>query len=143
MDIEGSGGIDVPYLGYVEARLKINEIQVMDEDSLFLVMPDSNYTKRVSISLDTLHIERCLELSKRKIFAIFSKPWQRALFSKYILKLQKLKELEFNLDKVEGDVRVTKCISLKPFETRHISAMCHAKDHKKRVNVMMEKQNLV
>ena len=44
LDIEGSGGIEVPYYGYVEARLKIPEIEGMDEDSLFLVMPDSNYT---------------------------------------------------------------------------------------------------
>ena len=29
-------GINVPYYGYVEARLKINEIEGMDEDSLFL-----------------------------------------------------------------------------------------------------------
>ena len=80
MDIEGSGGIEVPYYGYVEARLKIAEIDGMNEDSLFLVMPDSNYTKRVPISLGTLHIIRCLELSRNKNLGGFSKPWQCALF---------------------------------------------------------------
>ena len=62
LDIEGTGGINVPYLGYVEAKLRIKEIKGMDEDCLFLVVPDSNYTERVPISIGTLHIDRCLEL---------------------------------------------------------------------------------
>ena len=35
LDIEGSGGIEDPYYGYVEARLKIPEIDEMNEDLLF------------------------------------------------------------------------------------------------------------
>ena len=64
---------------------------------------------------------------------------ERASFSKHILKLQKLKELEFNLSTVIGGVKVTKTITLKPFETRHISALCHINDHKKRINIMLER----
>ena len=45
LDIEGFGGNDVPYLGYVKARLQVKGISGMDEDSLFLVVPNSNYTK--------------------------------------------------------------------------------------------------
>ena len=56
LDIEGFEGNDVPYLGYVEARLQVTEISGMDKDSLFLVVPDSNYT-RVPVSIGTLHIE--------------------------------------------------------------------------------------
>ena len=66
LDIEGFGGNDVPYLGYVEARLQVKGISGMDEDSLFLVVPDSNYTKRVPISIGTVHIERCLQLLKEE-----------------------------------------------------------------------------
>ena len=35
LDIEGFGGNDVPYLGYVEARLQVKGISGMDEDSVF------------------------------------------------------------------------------------------------------------
>ena len=87
------------------------------KDSLFLVMPDSNYTNRVPILLGTLHIERCLELSKGKNFGDFSKPWQRALFSKHILKLQNSKTSDFDLNNLNGNVKITKAITLKPFET--------------------------
>ena len=102
-------------------------------------MPNSEYMKRVPISIGTLHIERCLELSKGKNLGDFSKPWQRALFSKHILKLQKLKEPKFDLNNVKGGVKVTKTITLKPFETKHISALCQVKNHKKRINIMLER----
>ena len=35
LDIEGFGGNDVTYLGYVEARLQVKGISGMDEDSVF------------------------------------------------------------------------------------------------------------
>ena len=65
LDNEGSGGIEVPYYGYVEARLKIPEIEGMDEDSLFLVMSDSNYMEGFPISLGTLNIMRYLRVISR------------------------------------------------------------------------------
>ena len=43
LPLDGAGGIDVPYLGYVEARLTFPEIQDFDEDCLFLVMSDHTY----------------------------------------------------------------------------------------------------
>ena len=80
LDIEGFGGNDVPYLGYVEAQLQVKEISKMDEDSLFLVVPDSNYTKRVPISIGTVHIERCLQLLKEEEIPNLTHPWERAIF---------------------------------------------------------------
>ena len=49
--MEGFGGIEVPYLGYVEATLQISEVDgLLMEDCLFLVVPNHNYGKRVPIS---------------------------------------------------------------------------------------------
>ena len=45
LEIEELGGIDVPYLGYVEARLRIPGVSGFDEDLLFLLVPNSNYTE--------------------------------------------------------------------------------------------------
>ena len=41
LQIEGSGGLEVPYLGYVEAHLKIPEIKAFDLEALLLIVPDS------------------------------------------------------------------------------------------------------
>ena len=43
--IEGSGGITVPYLGYVEPTLNIPEVKAFQEDCLFLVVNDHTYGK--------------------------------------------------------------------------------------------------
>ena len=59
LDIEEFRGNDLLYLGYVEVRLHLKGISGMDEDYLFLVVPDSNYSKRVPISIGTVHIDVC------------------------------------------------------------------------------------
>ena len=86
LDIEGFGGNDVPYLGYVEAQLQVKEISGMDEDSLFLVVSDSNYTKRVPISTGTVHIERCLQLLKEEEIPNLTHPWGKNNLPKTYLK---------------------------------------------------------
>ena len=57
LPLDGAGGIDVPYLGYVEARLSFSEIKDFDEDCLFLVMPDHAYGDRVPVVIGMLHID--------------------------------------------------------------------------------------
>ena len=43
LQIEGSGGLDIPYLGYVEAHLRVPEAKAFDTDVLLLIVPDSAY----------------------------------------------------------------------------------------------------
>ena len=45
LQIEGSGGLEVPYLGYAEAHLKIPEIKAFDLDVLLLIVPDNAHTQ--------------------------------------------------------------------------------------------------
>ena len=51
LPIEGSGGLEVPYLGYVEAYLKIPEIKVFDLEALLLIVPDSAHMQNTPITL--------------------------------------------------------------------------------------------
>ena len=139
LDIEGFGGNDVPYLGYVEARLQVKGISGMDEDSLFLVVPDSNYTKRVPISIGTVHIERCLQLLKEEEIPNLTHPWERAIFPRHILKKEKILGPDFNLESVEDKVKLSKSLVLKPFETVVVSGISESRQHRKRVNVMIER----
>ena len=86
LDIEGFGGNDVPYLGYVKARLQVKGISGMDEDSLFLVVPNSNYTKRVPISIGTVSYREMFTIVKRGRILGLTHPWEIAIFPKQILK---------------------------------------------------------
>ena len=38
LDIEGSGGVSVPYIKYVEVNLKLPEVKAYNEDVLMMVM---------------------------------------------------------------------------------------------------------
>ena len=42
--IEGLGGLEVLYLGYVEVCLRIPEVKDFDQDVLLLIIPDSAHT---------------------------------------------------------------------------------------------------
>ena len=66
LQIEGSGGLEVPYLGYVEAHLKIPEIKAFDLDVLLLIVPDSAHTHHTSIMLSTLYIDMAIKLGTKK-----------------------------------------------------------------------------
>ena len=66
LHIEGSGGLDAPYLGYVETHLRIPEIKALDNDVLLLIVPDSVHTLCTPITLGTLHIDMAIKLATKK-----------------------------------------------------------------------------
>ena len=56
----------MPYLGYVEAHLKIPEIKAFDLDVLLLIVPDSAHTQHTPITLGTFHIDMVIKLATKK-----------------------------------------------------------------------------
>ena len=75
LPLDGAGGVDVPYLGYVEARLAFPEIQNFNEDCLFLVMSDHTYGDRVPVTIGTLHIDMVLDKASREELKSLSRAW--------------------------------------------------------------------
>ena len=58
--------MDVPYLGYVEAHLKIPEIKAFDLEDLLLIVPDRAHMQYTPITLGTLHIDMAIKLATKK-----------------------------------------------------------------------------
>ena len=79
LQIEGSGGLEVPYLGYVEVQLKIPEVKAFDQDVLLLIVPYSAYKQYTPITLGTLHIDIAIRLATEKELETLNKQWQRSL----------------------------------------------------------------
>ena len=79
MQIEGSGGLEVPYLGYVETHLKIPEMKAFDQDVLLLILPNSAHTQCTPITLGTLHVDMAIRLATEKELKNLNKQWQRSL----------------------------------------------------------------
>ena len=61
LQLEGLGGLDVPYLGYVESCFGIPEIKAFDNDVLLLIVPGSVHMMHTPIMLGTLHIDMVIK----------------------------------------------------------------------------------
>ena len=68
----------MPYLGYVEVRLKIPEVEAFDQDILLLIVPESAHTQYTPITIATLHIDMAIRLATAKELETLNKQWQRS-----------------------------------------------------------------
>ena len=139
IEVEVSGQGVTPYTGYVEARLTIPGIIQMDKDSLIMVTNDSPYTQWVPIQLGTLHIREAMQLANEEEKQSLSPAWETASFAPQALsKAGILNEPNFNLSQVNGKVKLTKAVVIKPFQTVHVSGHTECNQLFKRVNVIVE-----
>ena len=79
IEAKASGGVTIPYVGYVEARLAIPGIKKMDKDSLFMVSNNSPYTTRVPILIGTLDIREVLQLATKEEKEALPQAWETEL----------------------------------------------------------------
>ena len=144
LDLEPTGGGQVPYDGYVEVRLKIPNVKAFDLDVLMLVIPESEYSKSVPVTIGTIHIDEIINLITDEELRLANKKWQRGIISwKVAIKSLQLKENKDVLDKVTGDVKLTRNVQIPPMETITVSGITTVNSHTKRVNVITEpRENL-
>ena len=139
IEAEATGGSLVPYTGYVEARLSILGIKAMNHNSLFMVVNDTNYTKSVPVQLGTLHIDEALSLVTGEDYGKLSATWVRANFPPQpISGSTQVRESGFYLETIKGNVKITKQVTLRPFETKHVLGLTECSTHYKRVHVVTE-----
>lgn len=77
IDIECADGQLMPYLGYVLIDLATHGLSSVDvlKESIFLVVPDSNYNKKVPVLIGTNILYRLLDITRSEFvwFAFFYK----------------------------------------------------------------------
>ena len=89
----------------------------MDKGSLFMVTNDSPYTQQVPIQLGTLHIRGPMQLATKEEKQSLSPAWVTASFAPQALsKAGVLNEPNFDLNQVNGKMKLTKAIVLNPFQ---------------------------
>ena len=139
LDLEPTGGGRVPYDGYVEVRLQIPNVQAFDLDVLMLVIPESEYSKSVPITIGTIHIDEIINLITDEELKLANRKWQRGIISRKVaVKSLQLKENKDVLEKVRGDVKLTRNVQVPPMETISVSGITTVNSHTKRVNVITE-----
>ena len=65
LELEGTGGSTIPYLGFVEVNLQIPGIQCYNEDVLLLVIPTMTCSKMVPVVVGSKIIDRALSLKMK------------------------------------------------------------------------------
>ena len=141
LDLEVTGGGDVPYEGYVELNLDIPEVAKFKEDVLMLVVKDSPYGEKVPVAIGTLHIDMVLDVAmKGELGNIGRKSQWGSLGWKIAMKQNVLpmEEVPFDLDTVNGGVKITKWVVIKPFHTVRMSAQSKIRHHHKNVHILTE-----
>ena len=136
---EATGGSLVPYSGYVEVNLSVPGIRAMNKNSLFMVVKDTEYTDRVPVQIGTLHINESLAAVIQEEYGKLSVAWARANFPpRPITKSSSVLEPTFDLDTIKGNVKVTKAITIPPFQTVQATGLTNCNTHFKWVRVITE-----
>ena len=118
LQIEGSGSLEVPYLGYVEVQLKIPELKAFDQDMLLLIVSDSAHTQYTPITLGTLHIDMAIKLATEKELKTLNKQWWRSLVAtKLTMKEVKVLDVEEAqiISRLDSDIKLGRDTTLGPF----------------------------
>ena len=80
LELEGTGGAAIPYLGFVEVNLQIPGIRNYNKDVLLLVIPTTTYTKTVPVMVDTKITDKALSLMTAGELAKATMTWRQAHF---------------------------------------------------------------
>ena len=139
LDLEPASGGQVPYNGYVELRMRVPNVRAFDLDVLMLVIPESEYSRRVPVTIGTIHIDEIIDLITDEELKTANHQWQRGIISrKVVVKQLHLKENKDILDQIKGDVKLTQKITIPPLETITVSGMTNINKHTKHVNIITE-----
>ena len=142
LQIEGSGGLEVPYLGYVEVHLRIPEVKAFDQDVLLLIVPNSTHTQYTPITLGTLHIDMAIKLATEEELRTLNKQWQRSLVAtKLTMKEAQVLNMEEAqiVSQLDSDIKLVRDTTLGPFETIETKGILRkTPSHYKRMNVVVD-----
>ena len=141
MQIEGSGELDVPYLGCVESHLGVPEIKAFNNDVLLLIVSDSVHTMHTPITLGTLHIDMAIKLPMKKELESLNKQWKRSLIAtKLTTKEAQLVNQEDAqiVSKIDSIVKLARDTTITPFGTTEVKGVIRAPNHYKRIHVVID-----
>ena len=131
----------MPYLGYVEAHLKIPEIKAFDLDVLLLIVPDSAHTQYTPITLGILHIDMAIKLATKKELESLNKQWKRSLVeTKITMKEAQIVGVDDEqiTSKIDNVLKLAKDTTINPFGMTEVKGIIKTPNHYKHVNVVID-----
>ena len=139
VSIEGSGGADVPYLGYVEVRMHIPGINSFDRDVLMLVSHTTTcYHQRVPIQVGSHIIDQVTKCVSDDELKFLSQSWKLAYISMITSKSALVSDPEFDLDQMKGKVITREKVKIPALQTVVVKGLTMVTGYQKHVNVLVE-----
>ena len=153
LELEGTGGAAIPYLGFVEVNLQIPGIRNNNEDVLLMVIPTMTYSKIVPVMVGSKIIDKALSLMTVGELAEATTTWRQAHFGAVMLgslqlshsssgesemreganyspqKSDSVEVWKFWLDDVSGSVHTTQKVTIPPFSTVNVWANTSVRGH--------------
>ena len=116
LEIEGSRGIDVPYLGYTEVNFQVPGVKALNGDILVVIQNDSTYSSQVPITLGTLHIDMVIEKATTEELQNLGKEWKMGILSVKIQARQARLEgkIPSMIDQVDHDIKLSCNVTIQP-----------------------------
>ena len=137
--IKGSGGVDVPYLGYVEVRMQIPGINSFDQDVLMLVSHTTAHChKRAPFQVGSRIIDQIVKSIMGEELKSLSQSWKVAYVGTILSKSSQVSNKEFDLDQVKGKVIVTKKAIIPAFQMIIVKGLTRVTGHYIHVYVLLE-----
>ena len=104
-----------------------------------LVIPESEYSRRVPITIGTIHIDEIIDLITDEELRMASCQWQCGIISRKVaVKQMHLKENKDVLSQVKREVKLTRKVVIPPLDTISVSGLTNINKHTKQVNVVMK-----
>ena len=132
VEIEGTGE-NIKYVGYIEAKLTLPlGSQTFEIEALLLVLPSTDYQKRVPVAIGTTITDMVMEFISQNNPENVSKSWKAvccATQSEWLVQAQPENKYL---------VRTTKPTTLSPFSTTTIKGSAKLRSHGMRLNLVAE-----
>ena len=80
LELEGTGGAAIPYLGFMEVNLQISGIQHYNEDLLLLLIPTTTYSQMVQVMVGSKIIDRALSMMTKGDLKKVTTMWRQPHF---------------------------------------------------------------
>ena len=162
LELEGTGGAAIPYLGFVEVNLQIPGIRNYSEDVLLLVITTTTYSKMVLVVVGSKIIDKALSLMTVGELAVATTTWRQDHFGAVMSaslqlsysgsgksemreganysprKSDSVEVQKFRLDGVKGLVHTTQKFTIPPFSTINVQANTSVRRHCMWVHVLIE-----
>ena len=142
LKLVGTGGHDIPYLGFCEVKLEVPHAPEFQEDTLVLVLPHTEYHDRVPLTLGTYTLDRIVAHSPDD--EKLDEAWKLVKETTLIALKEQLGITlgdRLDLGMVHSAVRLTKDVVIPPGKSVAVPGITRFNLHQKRVHIITQEKD--